>query len=200
MYLDNRTIRLQLWDTAGQERFRSLIPSYIRDSSVAVIVYDIANRQSFLNTSKWLDDVRTERGEDVVIILVGNKTDLGDKYRQVSTKEGEEKAMENGILFIETSAKVGYNIKALFMKLAENLPTKTGNSPQQEKKDKDDNRKYQGILCEQVHESCQIHADGILHSSHQTTNHIAVFIISLGNEEQTPQNAANATDQGACSC
>lgn len=44
MYLEDRTIRLQLWDTAGQERFRSLIPSYIRDSSVAVVVYDITSK------------------------------------------------------------------------------------------------------------------------------------------------------------
>lgn len=43
MYLEDRTVRLQLWDTAGQERFRSLIPSYIRDSSVAVVVYDISS-------------------------------------------------------------------------------------------------------------------------------------------------------------
>lgn len=43
MYLEDRTVRLQLWDTAGQERFRSLIPSYIRDSTVAVVVYDITS-------------------------------------------------------------------------------------------------------------------------------------------------------------
>jgi Ras-related protein Rab-6A len=60
-----------------------LIPSYIRDSSVAVIVYDITNRASFLNTSKWVEDVRGERGSDVVIMLVGNKTDLAER-RQVS--------------------------------------------------------------------------------------------------------------------
>ena len=82
MYLEDRTVRLQLWDTAGQERFRSLIPSYIRDSNVAVIVYDITNKNSFHQTSKWIDDVRTERGSEVVIMLVGNKTDLSDK-RQV---------------------------------------------------------------------------------------------------------------------
>ncbi|XP_010570681.1 PREDICTED: ras-related protein Rab-41 isoform X6 [Haliaeetus leucocephalus] len=79
MYLEDRTIRLQLWDTAGQERFRSLIPSYIRDSAVAVIVFDITNLNSFQQTSKWIDDVRTERGSDVIIMLVGNKTDLADK-------------------------------------------------------------------------------------------------------------------------
>ncbi|WFD49546.1 Ras- protein Rab-6B [Malassezia furfur] len=52
MYLDDRTVRLQLWDTAGQERFRSLIPSYIRDSSVAIVVYDVTNRDSFKATAK----------------------------------------------------------------------------------------------------------------------------------------------------
>ncbi|XP_042402752.1 ras-related protein RABH1e-like [Zingiber officinale] len=121
MYLEDRTVRLQLWDTAGQERFRSLIPSYIRDSSVAIIVYDISNRQSFLNTSRWIEEVRTERGSDVIIVLVGNKTDLIDK-RQVSMEEGETKARESGVMFIETSAKAGFNIKPLFRKIAASLP------------------------------------------------------------------------------
>eukprot|EP00243_Klebsormidium_subtile_P006037 TRINITY_DN2511_c0_g1_i1.p1 TRINITY_DN2511_c0_g1~~TRINITY_DN2511_c0_g1_i1.p1 ORF type:complete len:189 (+),score=20.05 TRINITY_DN2511_c0_g1_i1:364-930(+) len=110
MYLEDRTVRLQLWDTAGQERFRSLIPSYIRDSSVAVVVYDVSNRQSFLNTARWVEEVRTERGSDVIIMLVGNKTDLVDK-RQVSIEEGDAKAREFGVMFIETSAKAGFNIK-----------------------------------------------------------------------------------------
>ncbi|MEJ1274157.1 RAB6A member RAS oncogene family [Cricetulus griseus] len=138
MYLEDRTIRLQLWDTAGQERFRSLIPSYIRDSAaavvvyditsqerfrslipsyirdstVAVVVYDITNVNSFQQTTKWIDDVRTERGSDVIIMLVGNKTDLADK-RQVSIEEGERKAKELNVMFIETSAKAGYNVKQL---------------------------------------------------------------------------------------
>lgn len=122
MYLEDRTVRLQLWDTAGQERFRSLIPSYIRDSSVAVVVYDVTSRTSFLNTTKWIEDVRAERGNDVVICLVGNKTDLGNDKRQISTEEGEEKAKKNGLLFMECSAKAGYNVKSLFRKLATSLP------------------------------------------------------------------------------
>jgi len=124
MYLEDRIVRLQLWDTAGQERFRSLIPSYIRDSSVAVVVYDITNRASFLNTDRWIEDIKTERGNDVVIMLVGNKTDLHGK-RQVSVEEGEGKAKQlggEGIMFIETSAKGGFNVKALFRKLALALP------------------------------------------------------------------------------
>ncbi|EIE80132.1 GTP-binding protein RAB6 [Rhizopus delemar RA 99-880] len=105
MYLEDKTVRLQLWDTAGQERFRSLIPSYIRDSSVAVIVYDISNRQSFINTSKWIDDVRAERGEDVIIVLV------------------------------ETSAKAGHNVKTLFKKIAQSLPGVDGSTIQSDSKD-----------------------------------------------------------------
>ncbi|KAK0497197.1 ras family-domain-containing protein [Armillaria luteobubalina] len=121
MYLEDRTVRLQLWDTAGQERFRSLIPSYIRDSSVAIVVFDITNRQSFLSTTKWIDDVRSERGSDAIIVLVGNKADLSDK-RQVTLEEATAKATQLEILFMETSAKAGHNVKSLFKKIAMSLP------------------------------------------------------------------------------
>ncbi|XP_013116516.1 ras-related protein Rab6 [Stomoxys calcitrans] len=121
LHRDDRTIRLQLWDTAGQERFRALIPSYIRDSTVAIVVYDITNTNSFQLVSKWVDDVRAERGSDVIIMLVGNKTDLIDK-RQVSTEEGENKAKELNVMFIETSAKASYNVKQLFDRVADALP------------------------------------------------------------------------------
>lgn len=131
MYLEDRTVRLQLWDTAGQERFRSLIPSYIRDSSVAVVVYDISNAKSFQNTRKWIDDVRGERGNDVIIVLVGNKTDLNDK-REVTTAQGEEEAKKNGLMFIETSAKVGHNVKQLFRRIAQALPGMEGEAKQGE--------------------------------------------------------------------
>ncbi|XP_056094330.1 ras-related protein Rab-41 isoform X4 [Rhinichthys klamathensis goyatoka] len=133
MYLEDRTIRLQLWDTAGQERFRSLIPSYIRDSAAAVVVYDIANLNSFQQTSKWIDDVRTERGSDVIIMLVGNKTDLADK-RQVSLEAAEKKARDLGVMYIETSAKAGYNVKQLFRRVAAALPG-MDSTPEKSKED-----------------------------------------------------------------
>merc|ERR1712210_346719 len=75
MYLEDRTVRLQLWDTAGQERFRSLIPSYIRDSNVGIIVYNVTEEKSFAKIDNWIKDVKDQRGEDVIIFLVGNKTD-----------------------------------------------------------------------------------------------------------------------------
>ncbi|XP_072482703.1 ras-related protein Rab-41 isoform X2 [Notamacropus eugenii] len=121
MFLENRSVRLQLWDTAGQERFRSLIPSYIRDSTVAVVVYDITNLSSFCQTSRWINDVRAERGGDIIIILVGNKNDLEHK-RQVTSEEGKQRAREMNVMFIETSAKTGYNVKQLFRRVATVLP------------------------------------------------------------------------------
>jgi len=121
MYLDDHVIRLQLWDTAGQERFRSLIPSYIRDSSVAMIVYDTTNENSFKSVNKWVEDVREERGNDVVVMLVGNKADLQED-RQITTTQGEQKAAELNVIFMETSAKSGKNIKQLFRVVATKLP------------------------------------------------------------------------------
>jgi Ras-related protein Rab-6A len=79
MYLDDRTVRLQLWDTAGQERFRTLIPSYIRDASAAVVIYDITSRASFASIDKWVEDTRAERGAETVLMIAGNKTDLEDR-------------------------------------------------------------------------------------------------------------------------
>lgn len=124
MYLEEgKTIRLQLWDTAGQERFRSLIPSYIRDSHVAVICYDITNKKSFDNLDKWIKDVKLERGDDVIIVLVGNKLDLASDKRQVSLDDVEQLQIKIGAkFFIETSTKANHNVKLLFKKIAQSLP------------------------------------------------------------------------------
>lgn len=74
-----------------------------------------------MNTTKWIEEVRAERANDVVIMLVGNKTDLSDR-RQVSSEEGEQKAREHNVMFIESSAKAGFNVKLLFRNVAMALP------------------------------------------------------------------------------
>lgn len=117
---ENRTIRLQLWDTAGQERFRSLIPSYIRDSSVAIVVFDVSSKNSFNNLQKWITDVRNERGSEVLLVIVANKIDLPE--RDVSTEEAEQFAKNNEATYVEVSAKQGNNISNLFMNVAGTLP------------------------------------------------------------------------------
>lgn len=69
---------------------------------------------SFAQVDRWIEDVRAERGQDVVVMLVGNKTDLTDK-RRVSMEQGERRAKELGVLFIESSAKTGHNVKQVFL-------------------------------------------------------------------------------------
>lgn len=120
IHLSDKTIRLQLWDTAGQERFRCLIPSYIRDSTAAIIVYDITNSSSFHSIDHWIEIVQNERGNEAIVILVGNKIDLSQK-RQITTEDGLLRANESNVLFIETSAKNGYNVKHLFERIASAL-------------------------------------------------------------------------------
>lgn len=109
------TIRLQIWDTAGQEKFHSLIPSYIRNSTVAILVYDITLRSSFENLQKWHQTVI--KTSNPFCIVVGNKSDL-DSERQISIDEGEKFAHQIKADFIETSARTPTNIQELFKKVA----------------------------------------------------------------------------------
>ncbi|CAD8100708.1 unnamed protein product [Paramecium sonneborni] len=120
LQVDNKSVRLQLWDTAGQERFRSLIPSYIRDSQAAIICYDITNEKSFQDLQRWIEDVKEERGDEVLIYILGNKTDL-ESERQIQTEQAEAKAKELGAQFSEVSAKSAHNVAEFFKKLSYDL-------------------------------------------------------------------------------
>lgn len=122
MSIAGRQIQLKLWDTAGNERFRNLVGSYLRDSCVAVIVYDISKRDSYLHTKQWLKDIRAEKGKDAIIFLVGNKTDTYEYDRQVTMEEAADQARWDNLVFVEVSAKAGYNIRRLFRKIAAALP------------------------------------------------------------------------------
>ena len=128
--LSDRSIKLQLWDTAGQERFRSLIPSYLRDTSGCVVVYDITSRKSFESVEGWVAEVKRER-QNVVIALVGNKADMDT--REVSEQEGQELANKLELaIFKETSAKSGANVTQIFTEVAAALPNPTEKRPNSE--------------------------------------------------------------------
>ena len=111
--INNNVVRLLLYDTAGQEKFKSLIPMYIRDANIIIVVYDISNKDSFTHTEHWVNETKDLKREDAIFILVGNKIDLEDK-RVVQTKEAEDFANEKGFIFHEVSAKTGAQIQELF--------------------------------------------------------------------------------------
>eukprot|EP01105_Mastigella_eilhardi_P022737 TRINITY_DN5649_c0_g2_i1.p1 TRINITY_DN5649_c0_g2~~TRINITY_DN5649_c0_g2_i1.p1 ORF type:complete len:237 (+),score=74.89 TRINITY_DN5649_c0_g2_i1:93-803(+) len=115
--INEKNIKLQIWDTAGQEIFRSVARSYYRGSAGALLVYDITRRQTFNALSQWLDDARQHSNNNMVVMLVGNKTDM-EKERAVSKEEGEQFARENGLLFRECSAKTADGVHEAFMETA----------------------------------------------------------------------------------
>ena len=113
--IDNQDIHLLLYDTAGQEKFRSLIPMYTRDANIILLVYDISNKDSFVNLSQWLKDLTNVNMDEVILCIVGNKIDLNDK-RAVNAEEGKKFAEERGFIFQEISAKTGEGFSDLFYK------------------------------------------------------------------------------------
>ena len=116
--IDNKIVKLQIWDTCGQEVYRSLITNFYRNASLAMLVYAINSRESFLHINQWLKEVRIQSHPDVKIILIGNKKDLDDE-RTVTYEEAQKFKEENQILYFEeTSAKTGINSKEVFTEAA----------------------------------------------------------------------------------
>lgn len=120
------TIQFEMWDTAGQERYRSLAPMYYRGAEVVVLVFALSDRQSFEAGERWLQDVRQSGlGPTCTLVLVGNKADL-ESERQVSTADAEAFAAEQGMMYIETSAKTAQNVKEIMQNVAARLPEGAG--------------------------------------------------------------------------
>ena len=111
--IHDQDVRLILYDTAGQEKFRSLIPMYIREAQIILLIYDITDRESFDSMPKWIQEVLQVKNSEAVFVLIGNKIDLEDK-RQISFEEGKKFAEENNYIFQEVSAKTGDNFEKLF--------------------------------------------------------------------------------------
>jgi small GTP-binding protein len=105
---EKHRIQLQLWDTAGQELFRSVTRGYYRGSAGAVLLFDLNNHDSFDSIGRWLSDIRDVARNDVITVLIGNKSDLAE--RQVTTEEAQAFAKEHEMAYFETSAKTGSNI------------------------------------------------------------------------------------------
>ncbi|PYH41173.1 GTPase Rab2, small G protein superfamily [Aspergillus saccharolyticus JOP 1030-1] len=120
-----KRMKLSLWDTAGQETYKSITRSYFRGASGALLVFDITRPSTFLSCTQWLQDLRQIAEDGIVIILVGNKSDLADdglasSQRKVTRQQAEEWCRMNNVAkYVETSAKFGDNVECAFLEVAE---------------------------------------------------------------------------------
>ena len=121
MKVNDKIIKLQIWDTCGQEIYRSLISNFYRNSSLAVLIYAIDNKESFNHAENWLNDLKSQANPDIRIFLVGNKADL-EEDRKISKEEGEKYKEDQHLdLFMETSAKTGHNARNVLVEAAKIL-------------------------------------------------------------------------------
>ena len=117
--VNEKLLRQQIWDTAGQESFRSITRSYFRGAIGCILCYDISNRDSYINLVTWLEETQACASSSIVIIVVGNKSDLEGSQGQVSKEEVEDFCRKRGLYHIQTSCKSGQNVLPAFEKLSE---------------------------------------------------------------------------------
>lgn len=113
LQVEGKTIKAQIWDTAGQERYRAITSAYYRGALGALLVYDVTKPTTFENVSRWLKELRDHADSNIVIMLIGNKTDL-KHLRAVATEDAQGFAEREGLSFIETSALEAVNVEKAF--------------------------------------------------------------------------------------
>ncbi|KAK1386659.1 RAB GTPase-like [Heracleum sosnowskyi] len=114
LLVDNKTVKAQIWDTAGQERYRAVTSAYYRGAVGAMLVYDITKRQTFDHMARWLEELRSHADKNIIIMLIGNKSDL-KSLRAVPTEDAQEFAERENLYFMETSALEATNVESAFL-------------------------------------------------------------------------------------
>lgn len=120
---DGKKIKAQIWDTAGQERYRAITNAYYRGALGALLVYDVTSFITFENIPRWLKELRDHANRDIVLVLVGNKTDMLEKgtTREVSEEAAKRLAEEYDLAWLETSAKTGDNVDDAFSRVLKTI-------------------------------------------------------------------------------
>lgn len=113
MQVEGRMVKAQLWDPAGLKQYRARTSPYYRDAVGALLVYDVTKPTSFENVTRWLKELRDHADANIVIMLIGNKTDL-KHLRGVATEDAQSYAEKEGLSFIETSALEATNVDKAF--------------------------------------------------------------------------------------
>jgi small GTP-binding protein len=114
--VDGKVVKAQIWDTAGQERYRAITSAYYRGAVGALLVYDISKHVTFENVERWLKELRDHAEPNIVVMLVGNKSDLRHR-RTVPTEEAMTFAENNSLAFIETSALDSTGVEEAFRQI-----------------------------------------------------------------------------------
>ena len=119
--INDKNIKLQIWDTCGQEAYRSLITSFYRNASLAILVYSIDNQNSYNNIEAWLNEIKSQSNPDTKTFLIGNKLDL-ENQRRIPKDIAQHFCKDHGFnYFEETSAKTGDNAQKVFINAAKEL-------------------------------------------------------------------------------
>lgn len=111
--VEGKVIKAQIWDTAGQERYRAITSAYYRGAVGALLVYDVTRHVTFENVERWLKELRNHTDSNIVVMLVGNKSDLRHLV-SVSTEDGKSFAERESLYFMETSALEAVNVENAF--------------------------------------------------------------------------------------
>ena len=130
-------IKAQIWDTAGQERYRAITSMYYKGAKSGLIVFDLSSKSTFQNVEKWFNEIKKTADPTINLILIGNKSDLKDK-RQISTEEGENKAKEMNVAYLETSALNADNVDKAFDLLIQEITKKMKKEIEEEEYEEND--------------------------------------------------------------
>ncbi|CAK68330.1 unnamed protein product (macronuclear) [Paramecium tetraurelia] len=130
--VDEKVIKMQIWDTAGQERYQTITQTYYKGAMGIILVFAVNDQESFRDIEKWMNQIKLHASDNIIKVLIGNKTDLPD--RCITYEDALNMAQQHNIPYFETSAKEGTNINQTFQQIAKLIKDQNERLPQQSDK------------------------------------------------------------------